>query len=150
MTTLINGLVEQAARALQRGGYHERVVLADGKREIWRIEVPSFSNIESRQFGGLTSRIRMMLGMKSRPIELLQDRTIYLISEGDADGEHAVETWIGANFEMLFEMELEGWYTTESLWPQRRTSSLFHKWFEIEFHSMIIDTVGDALYYDEE
>ena len=37
MTTLINGLVEQTARALQRGGYHERVVLADGKREIWRM-----------------------------------------------------------------------------------------------------------------
>ena len=37
MTTLINGLVEQTARALQRGGYHERVVLAAGKREIWRM-----------------------------------------------------------------------------------------------------------------
>ena len=37
MTTLINGLVEQTARALQRGSFHERVVLADGKREIWRM-----------------------------------------------------------------------------------------------------------------
>lgn len=82
--------------------------------------------------------------------DLLQDRTIYLISEGDVDGEHAVDTWISANFEMLFEMELEGWYTTESLWPKRRSLSLFHEWFEIEFHSMIIDTVGDALYDDDE
>ena len=37
MTTLVNGLVEQTARALQQGGYDHRVVLADGKREIWRI-----------------------------------------------------------------------------------------------------------------
>ncbi len=35
MTTLVNGLVEQTARALH--GYDHRVVLADGKREIWRI-----------------------------------------------------------------------------------------------------------------
>ena len=37
MTTLVNGLVEQTARALQQGGYDHRVVLADGKREIWRL-----------------------------------------------------------------------------------------------------------------
>ena len=37
MTTLVNGLVDQTARALQHGGYDHRVVLADGKREIWRI-----------------------------------------------------------------------------------------------------------------
>ena len=37
MTTLVNGLVEQTDRALQQGGYDHRVVLADGKREIWRI-----------------------------------------------------------------------------------------------------------------
>ena len=36
MVTLVNGLVEQTARALQRGDYLHRVVLADGKREIWR------------------------------------------------------------------------------------------------------------------
>ena len=37
MTTLVNGLVEQTARALQQGAFPERVVLADGKREIWRM-----------------------------------------------------------------------------------------------------------------
>ncbi len=37
MTTLVNGLVEQTARALQHGAFQERVVLADGKREIWRM-----------------------------------------------------------------------------------------------------------------
>ena len=37
METLINALVDQTARALQEGCFHERVVLADGKREIWRM-----------------------------------------------------------------------------------------------------------------
>lgn len=36
METLIDGLVAQTARALQQGEYAHRVVLADGKREIWR------------------------------------------------------------------------------------------------------------------
>tara|TARA_Y100000310_G_C20608780_1_gene776912 strand:+ start:114 stop:1544 length:1431 start_codon:yes stop_codon:yes gene_type:complete len=36
METLVNGLVDQTARALEHSGYDHRVVLADGKREIWR------------------------------------------------------------------------------------------------------------------
>lgn len=36
METLVSGLVDQTARALQHGTYLHRVVLADGKREIWR------------------------------------------------------------------------------------------------------------------
>ena len=36
MKTLVHGLVEETARALQRGEYDHRVVLADGQREIWR------------------------------------------------------------------------------------------------------------------
>ena len=35
METLVNGLVDQTAKALQQGGYDHRVVLADGKRAIW-------------------------------------------------------------------------------------------------------------------
>ena len=36
METLVDGLVDQTGRALQQGAYDHRVVLADGKREIWR------------------------------------------------------------------------------------------------------------------
>ena len=37
MATLVNGLVDQTVRALQQGCFYYRVVLADGKREIWRL-----------------------------------------------------------------------------------------------------------------
>jgi hypothetical protein len=37
MATLITGLVDQTQRALQRGIFHYRIVLADGKHEIWRV-----------------------------------------------------------------------------------------------------------------
>ena len=37
MATLVDGLVDQTVQALRRGSYRHRVVLADGKREIWRV-----------------------------------------------------------------------------------------------------------------
>jgi len=44
MVTLIDGLVAQAVEAKQRGSFQHLVVLADGKREIWRVvdEQPVF------------------------------------------------------------------------------------------------------------
>jgi hypothetical protein len=77
------------------------------------------------------------------------ERTVYLVSEDDADGDEAVDRWLRANYENLFEAELEGWYTDPSLWPQERTWSLFREWFDIECHTALIDTVGDAIYDDE-
>ena len=80
---------------------------------------------------------------------LEQERTIYLISNEDANGQAAVRDWIEANFETLFESELEGWYTDPELWPKDRTLELFDEWFEVEYHSVIVDTVGEPIYDDE-
>lgn len=80
---------------------------------------------------------------------LQQDRTIYLVSSGDVDGEAAVEKWVEANYEALLEYELEGWYTDPALWPEERTLEMFRDWFEVEYHSVIVDTVGGMI-YDEE
>jgi hypothetical protein len=77
------------------------------------------------------------------------DRTVYLISDRDADDDKALARWIKANYEVLFEAELEGWYTDESLWPQQRTFKLFQKWFEVECHTMIEDTAGTPIEDDE-
>jgi hypothetical protein len=77
------------------------------------------------------------------------DRTVYLVSDEDADGDEAINRWLQANFETLFEAELEGWYTDPSMWPQERTWTLFCEWFDVECHTMLIDTVGDEIYDDE-
>jgi len=52
------------------------------------------------------------------------------------------------NFKNLFESELEGWYTDPDLWPKPLTLKLFHKWFDTEFHTVIIDTVDKPLFDD--
>ena len=79
---------------------------------------------------------------------LTQERTVYLISEGEADGEHGVEKWVKANFRVLFENELEDWYTDSDLWPKKRTLAEFRRWFEVEYHSVIVDTVGGEIFDD--
>ena len=75
-----------------------------------------------------------------------EDRTVYLVSDGEAEN---IDRWIRANYSVLFESELEGWYTDESLWPKKRDLKTFKEWFEIECHSMVLDTVGGPIFDDE-
>ena len=77
------------------------------------------------------------------------ESTVYLISDEDADDPEAVDRWLRVNYLELFESELEGWYTDEELWPRERTYELFLEWFEVECHSVIVDTVGGDLFDDE-
>ena len=78
-----------------------------------------------------------------------EERTVYLISDADADTPDMLDAWLALNFLALFESELEGWYTDPSLWPQDITLALFHAWFEVECHTVIVDTVDGALVDDE-
>ena len=77
------------------------------------------------------------------------DRTVYLITEEDADTPESRDRWIKRNYKALFEEELEGWYTDPDLWPKKRTLKLFREWFEVECHTVLIDTVGGAIYEDD-
>ncbi len=74
-----------------------------------------------------------------------EDRTVYLIREEDADTPDNLKEWIELNYEVLFEHELDGWYTDENLWPKKRTLNLFYKWFDAECNTVIIDTVDSDI-----
>lgn len=78
-----------------------------------------------------------------------EERTIYLIRDEDADSPADVDDWINLNYDVLFESELDGWYTDEELWPTNRDIELFRKWFDVEFHSVIVDTVDAPIVDDE-
>ena len=77
------------------------------------------------------------------------ERTIYLVSDADGDTKETVDRWIKRNYKVLFEEELEGWYADPSVWPKQRTLKLFREWFEVECHTVLIDTV-DGPIYDED
>ena len=85
-----------------------------------------------------------------KPIVTIQnankERTVYLISDEDVEN---IEEWIRANYNTLFENELGGWYTDETLWPNKRDFQTFQNWCEIECHSLIFDMVGGEIYDDE-
>ncbi|MBE9548346.1 MAG: hypothetical protein IMF09_02980 [Proteobacteria bacterium] len=78
-----------------------------------------------------------------------EERTVYLVSEEDADNPELVNLWIKKNYQSLFENELFSWYMLESLWPQKRNFALFSEWFEIECHTVIEDTAGTPILDDE-
>lgn len=74
------------------------------------------------------------------------ERTVYLVS--DDDGEN-IDEWISLNFKVLFDNELGDWYTDESLWPKKRDRKTFDQWFDVEYHTVIIDTVDGPIEDDE-
>lgn len=77
--------------------------------------------------------------------ETNEERTVYLVSDRDAETPATVRRWVRRNFRELFEAELEGWYTDPDLWPANLTLKLFDEWFDVECHTVLIDTVGDTI-----
>lgn len=75
------------------------------------------------------------------------ENTVYLISDDDVE---VADEWLKLNFEAVFASELEAWYTDTSLWPSPLTLERFLQWFEMECHSMVFDTVGEAIIEDGE
>lgn len=61
----------------------------------------------------------------------------YLIR--DVEEDHLMESWLKRNYSKIFDIQLKNYCNDESLWPQKRTYSVFNKWFNIGFSDMIID-----------
>ena len=78
-----------------------------------------------------------------------EDRTVNLIREDDAETPDILNQWVKNNYKVLFETELESWYTDEKLWPKKRSLKLFREWFTVECHTMIEDTVVGSPIEDE-
>ncbi|MCB1696326.1 MAG: hypothetical protein KDI10_14210 [Halioglobus sp.] len=76
------------------------------------------------------------------------ERTIYLIPEYD-DIVEAMEI-LARCYDIIFEMELEGWHLDETAWPEDRTFRKFRDWFEIEFHSVVADLCDFPMIDDDD
>ena len=49
----------------------------------------------------------------------------------------------------IFEEQLGDWWNDEKDWPKNRNMTLFKQWFDVEFHSVVIDLVDDVLVNEE-
>ncbi len=79
--------------------------------------------------------------------ELGTDRPVLLIP-GYASPEQAM-SYVERNHKAIFELELFGWYTDESIWPKKRTLSVFREWFDVEIHSMVLDMLDEHIMREE-
>lgn len=82
-----------------------------------------------------------------------QELTVYLIPDRAAVDDDTVRMWVELNHEALLQNELSGWMTDESCWPEALNLELLNEWFDIECHSIIIDTSDEPITeedYDDE
>ena len=61
----------------------------------------------------------------------------YLVDDSE-DGNEP-EYLILKNFKAIFEEELHGWCTDESIWPQKRDLKTFRQWFTVTVHGIVLD-----------
>lgn len=75
--------------------------------------------------------------------DLREDSTAYLVPEvWDYHEQHEL---LEACFGILFEEELEGWWTDEAAWPKERDLKMFLDWFEVDFHSLVFDLCNEPI-----
>jgi hypothetical protein len=76
--------------------------------------------------------------------DINDDCTAYLIPEFEDD--HERDRILKRIYLDIFNEQLFEWCMDEDRWPQKRTLSLFKKWFSLEFHSVVEDMVEGELY----
>ena len=76
--------------------------------------------------------------------EINEDCTAYLIKEFEDEGQR--DRALKKAYDAIFTEQLYEWCRDEDMWPKKRTLAVFKKWFDLEFHSVVADTVDDYLY----
>lgn len=75
--------------------------------------------------------------------ELRTDCLAILVPEKSSDQDGM--KFIKSNYRWIYDMMLGGWWTQESDWPKDRNWTMFLEWFDVEFHSLIIDPLDRAI-----
>lgn len=73
------------------------------------------------------------------------ERTAYLIPDRAAAADETVRQWVELNYQPLFEHELGGWCDSPEQWPEERSLEQFDDWFDVECHSVVLDTLDEPI-----
>ena len=71
------------------------------------------------------------------------DCSVILLPVVDSD-EHA-EAFIKNMFQDIFELELSSWMADDDTWPEKINYKMFLEWFDVEYHSMVFDSLQDDI-----
>lgn len=67
----------------------------------------------------------------------------FLIPEFDMTPD--THAWIRENYDLMFEIALDSWYTDPALWPEQRDWEAFNGWFNVELIEVAWDLVDQPL-----
>jgi hypothetical protein len=76
-----------------------------------------------------------------------QDTATYLLPEYESDNER--KKLLERYFDLIFEEQLSSWWQDKTDWPAKRDMATFIQWFDVEFHSVILDLVDEPLLSDK-
>jgi len=79
--------------------------------------------------------------------QINRDNAAYLLPEYDADDDR--KKLVRRYFDLIFEEQLSSWWRDEADWPARRDMPMFTEWFNVEFHSVVLDLVDKPLLHEE-
>ncbi len=79
--------------------------------------------------------------------QINQDNTVSLLPDYERDSKQ--RQILRQYFDLIFEEQLAGWWQDEAAWPSGRDLKLFNGWFEVEFHSVVLDLVDGPLTCEE-
>jgi len=79
--------------------------------------------------------------------QINRDNAAYLLPayEDDNDRKKLLRRYSN----VIFEEQLSGWWQDETDWPARRDMKTFTQWFDVEFHSVVLDVVAKPLLHEE-
>ena len=75
--------------------------------------------------------------------DLAEEPTIYLIPECDTEAE--IDQVLRTLCEEIFTEQLASWFNEEPAWPHDRRFEIFCDWFDVQYHSMLIDLCDNPL-----
>jgi hypothetical protein len=69
--------------------------------------------------------------------QINREPTVYLIPEFEIAEEFS--EWLEHHCELIFEEQLNGWWTDKRSWPPNRSIKVFREWFDSHWHSEVLD-----------
>lgn len=89
-----------------------------------------------------------LLGQPDNDVDLTLDQlradcTVLLVPECE-EHEDAI-AYIDEIYRQIFEMELGSWYEEAARWPKDLSLKVFWEWFDVEIHTLVLDTVSEPL-----
>ncbi len=77
-------------------------------------------------------------------IEDVQNDCNVLLIPSEYSREEAIES-VEQSYETIFLSEIEGWHIDEAFWPEDITLEKFRDWFDLEYHSTLIDVIEEDI-----